>query len=28
VAEKWHISEYGVLFSTREIKKMRIRYPV
>ncbi len=27
-AEKWHIENYGVLFSTREIKKQRIRYPV
>jgi DNA-binding Lrp family transcriptional regulator len=28
VVEKWDIKDYGVLFSTREIKKMRIRYPV
>ena len=28
VAEQWDIKDYGVLFSTREIKKMRIRYPV
>ena len=28
VAGKWHLKDYGVLFSTREIKKMRIRYPV
>ncbi len=27
-AAKWHLKEYGVLFSTREIKKQRIRYPV
>jgi DNA-binding Lrp family transcriptional regulator len=28
VAERWRIKHYDVLFSTREIKKQRIRYPV